>query len=64
MSATRALAFSRMTTAFALVKRHYRVVVVVGGLILIAMGILIVTGGFYNLNIQAQKWTNDLGLTG
>ena len=35
-----ALAFSRMTTAFAVVKRHYQVIVAVGGLILIAMGIL------------------------
>lgn len=58
-----ALAFSRATTAFTVIKRHYRVVVIVGGLVLIAMGVLIVTGGFYNLNIQAQQWTNDLGLT-
>lgn len=57
-----ALAFSRMTTAFSAIKRHYRAVTVVGGLILIAMGILIVTGDFFQLNVSAQKWTNDLGL--
>jgi cytochrome c-type biogenesis protein len=57
-----ALAFSRMTTAFAAVKRHYGVVMGAGGAILIAMGILILTGGFTDLNIQAQKWTSDLGI--
>jgi cytochrome c-type biogenesis protein len=58
-----ALAFSRMTTAFAAIKRHYRAVVVVGGVILIAMGVLIVTGDFFQLNVSAQRWTNDLGLS-
>jgi cytochrome c-type biogenesis protein len=57
-----ALAFSRMTTAFSAIKRHYRAVVIVGGVILIAMGVLIVTGDFFQLNVSAQKWTNDLGL--
>ena len=57
-----ALAFSRMTSAFAVIKRHYAVVTTIGGLILIAMGVLIVTGEFFQLNIEAQKLTNDLGL--
>jgi len=57
-----ALAFSRMTTAFAVVKRHYAVIMAAGGAILIAMGILILTGGFTDLNVQAQRWTNDLGI--
>lgn len=57
-----AIAFSRLTTAFAVVKRHYGVVMAVGGGILILMGILILTGGFSDLNIQAQKLTNDLGI--
>ena len=57
-----ALAFSRMTTAFAVVKRHYAIVMGAGGAILIAMGVLILTGGFTDLNIQAQKWTTDLGI--
>ncbi len=51
-----ALAFSRMTSAFSVVKRHYQVIVAFGGLILIAMGILIWTGEFQQLNIQAQNW--------
>ena len=57
-----ALAFSRMTTTFAAVKRHYAAIMAVGGAILIAMGVLILTGDFAQLNIQAQKLTSDLGL--
>jgi cytochrome c-type biogenesis protein len=58
-----ALAFSRMTTAFAVVKRHYAVVMGIGGAILITMGVLILTGSFTDLNTQAQKWTTDLGIS-
>jgi cytochrome c-type biogenesis protein len=57
-----ALAFSRATTAFSVVKRHYGVIMGIGGGILIAMGILILTGSFTDLNQQAQRWTTDLGL--
>ena len=57
-----ALAFSRATTAFAAIKRHYAVIMGAGGAILIAMGILILTGSFTDLNVQAQKWTTDLGI--
>jgi cytochrome c-type biogenesis protein len=58
-----ALAFSRLTTAFAVVKRHYAVIMGIGGAILITMGILILTGSFHDLNTQAQKWTTDLGIS-
>src|SRR3954453_18369083 len=58
-----ALAFSRLTTAFAVVKRHYAVIMGIGGAILITMGILILTGSFHDLNTQAQKWTSDLGIS-
>ena len=57
-----ALAFNRMTTAFAVIKRHYNVIIAIGGIILIAMGILIWTGEFYRLNIEIQNWLTDLGL--
>jgi cytochrome c-type biogenesis protein len=57
-----ALAFSRMTTAFDVVKRHYPVIIASGGVILIAMGVLIWTGDFFQLNIEAQKWLDRLGL--
>lgn len=57
-----ALAFSRATTAFASVKRHYRLIAGIGGGILIAMGVLILSGGWTELNIWAQKATSELGL--
>ncbi len=56
-----ALAFNRMTTAFAVVKRHYSVIIAVGGLILIAMGILILTGELERINIEIQSWMNRTG---
>jgi cytochrome c-type biogenesis protein len=51
-----------MTTAFAVVKRHYQAIVATGGLILIAMGVLIWTGQLFQLNIEAQTWLSSLGL--
>ena len=57
-----ALAFSRMTAAFDAVKRFYPVIIFSGGLILIAMGVLIWTGEFFHLNIEAQKLLSRLGL--
>ncbi len=57
-----ALAFSRMTTAFDVVKRHYQAIIATGGVILIAMGILIWTGELFRLNIEAQNWLNGMGL--
>lgn len=57
-----ALAFSRMTTTFEAVKRHYTAIMAVAGLILIAMGVLILTGDFFQLNVEAQRLTSDLGL--
>jgi cytochrome c-type biogenesis protein len=57
-----ALAFSRATTAFQAVKRHYAAIVATGGAVLIAMGVLIYTGELFQLNIEAQKLLNDLGI--
>jgi len=57
-----AVAFSRMTTAFTAVKRHYQAIVATGGLILIAMGILIWTNELTQLNIEAQRWMSESGL--
>jgi len=57
-----AVAFSRMTTAFAVVKRHYQAIVAVGGVILIAMGILIWTGEITQLNSELQSWLERSGL--
>ncbi|HET7120285.1 MAG TPA: cytochrome c biogenesis protein CcdA [Solirubrobacterales bacterium] len=57
-----ALAFSRMTTAFAVVKRHYRLIVAAGGVILIAMGFLILSGEMKQLNVEAQNWLEQSGV--
>jgi cytochrome c-type biogenesis protein len=57
-----AFAFNRMTTAFAVVKRHYAALIAVGGVILIAMGVLIWTGEIYRINIEVQSWMTDLGI--
>lgn len=57
-----ALAFNKMTTAFAVVKRHYGVIIMVGGVILIIMGVLIWTGELYRLNIEIQNWMSESGL--
>jgi cytochrome c-type biogenesis protein len=56
------LAFGSATSALAVVKRHYPVVIVVGGAVLIWMGVLIWTGDFTSLNITVNHWLNSLGL--
>ncbi|HYY74361.1 MAG TPA: hypothetical protein VE662_06015, partial [Solirubrobacterales bacterium] len=57
-----ALAFSRITTAFDAIKRHYAAIVAAGGAILIAMGVLIWTGELFRLNVEAQQFLDRLGL--
>ena len=57
-----AVAFSQMTTAFAVVKRHYQAIIAVGGVILIGMGILIWTGELFQLNREAERLLSELGL--
>jgi cytochrome c-type biogenesis protein len=56
------LAFGSMTSAFAVVKRHYGAVIAAGGIVLIAMGVLIWTGEFFRLNAEAQNLLDKLGL--
>jgi cytochrome c-type biogenesis protein len=57
-----ALAFERMMGALAVVKRHFPVVIAVGGVVMIALGLLILTGEFTVLNAKAQEMTSSLGL--
>jgi cytochrome c-type biogenesis protein len=57
-----AVAFSRMTTAFASVKRYYPVIIASGGAILILMGVLVWTGELFRLNIEAQRLMDDLSI--
>ncbi len=56
------LAFGRMTAVFAVVKRHFQAVIVVGGVVLIAMGALIWTGQLTILNAHAQSALDSVGL--
>ena len=57
-----AVAFTRATTAFAFVKRHYAVINGVAGVLLIGIGILVVSGELFRLNIEAQKALDGWGL--
>jgi cytochrome c-type biogenesis protein len=57
-----AVAFHRMTGAFAAVKRHYRAIVAAGGAVLIAMGVLIYTNELFHLNVEAQRLLDRLGI--
>jgi cytochrome c-type biogenesis protein len=57
-----ALAFTRMTKAFAPIKRHYRAIMAAGGAVLVVMGVLIWTGELFQLNIEAQRLLDELGL--
>jgi cytochrome c-type biogenesis protein len=57
-----AVAFSQMTSAFTVLKRHYQVIVAVGGVILIAMGVLIWTDELTRLNAEVQSSLSEVGL--
>jgi cytochrome c-type biogenesis protein len=57
-----AVAFTRATTAFAFVKRHYALINGVAGALLIGIGILVLTGELFRLNIEAQKALDGWGL--
>jgi cytochrome c-type biogenesis protein len=57
-----AVAFERMTAALDVVKRHFPVLIAVGGAVMIALGLLILTGEFTILNAKAQEASQALGL--
>jgi cytochrome c-type biogenesis protein len=57
-----ALAFGRMTVVFGAVKRHFPTVIVIGGAVLIAMGVLIWTDQFTVLNAHAQSALQSVGI--
>ncbi len=58
-----ALAFERMTTALGVVKRHFPVIIGIGGAVMICLGLLIVTGEFTTLNTQANELLQGTGLS-
>jgi cytochrome c-type biogenesis protein len=57
-----AVAFDRMTGALAIVKRHFPVIIGIGGAVMIVLGVLIVTGEFTVLNAEANKLLQGTGL--
>jgi len=56
------LAFGTATSAFEVVKRHYPIVIGLGGAVLVAMGVLIWTGEFTQLNVTVSHWIESIGL--
>ena len=57
-----ALAFERMTAALTVIKRHFPLIIGIGGAVMIALGLLILTGEFTVLNSKASQLTTELGL--
>jgi cytochrome c-type biogenesis protein len=50
------LAFRRALGAFAVVKRHYALVMRIGGLLLVAVGLLLVSGLWEDLMVEVRGW--------
>jgi cytochrome c-type biogenesis protein len=57
-----AVAFDRATKAFRWLRNHYLLVTAVSGLILIGMGVLVYTNELTQLNSDAQRLLEKLGL--
>ena len=57
-----ALAFERMTNALGVVKRHFPVIIGIGGAVMITLGVLILTGEFTTLNAHANMLLEGTGL--
>ena len=58
-----ALAFERMTNALTVVKRHFPVIIGIGGVVMIGLGVLILTGEFTTLNAQTNSLLEGTGLS-
>ena len=57
-----AIAFQRATRVFRWLRDHYTLITVVSGSVLILMGVLIFTGELTQLNVEAQRLLEKLGL--
>jgi cytochrome c-type biogenesis protein len=57
-----AVAFSRATAAFRWLRDRWTIVTAVSGVVLIAMGVLLLTGELTRLNGEAQQGLDSLGL--
>lgn len=57
-----AVAFTKAYEAFRVLRRHHQAISIISGLILISMGSLIVTGQLGQLNSEAQRLLDVLGI--
>jgi len=57
-----AIAFNAATRSFGFFKRHYAAIQVGSGLVLVAMGVLVVTGELFRLNIEVQQFLDRFDL--
>jgi len=57
-----AVAFNTATRAFGFFKRHYAAIQISSGLVLIAMGVLVLNGELFRINIEVQQFLDRLGL--
>lgn len=55
-----AVAFNTMTRAFGFFKRHYSAIQIGSGAVLIAMGVLVLTGQLFRINIEVQHFLDKL----
>ena len=57
-----AVAFSSATRTFGFFKRHFAVIQIGAGLVLVGMGWLVLTGQLFQLNIEVQQFLDRYGL--
>ncbi len=57
-----AVAFNAATRAFGFFKRHYPLIQGGAGLVLVLMGVLVLTGELFRLNIEVQQFLGRYGL--
>jgi cytochrome c-type biogenesis protein len=57
-----AIGFTAATRSFRFLKRHWPAVQAGSGTVLIAMGVLVITGELFRLNIEVQQFLDGLGL--
>ena len=57
-----AVAFNAAMRTFAFFKRHYAGIQGTAGILLIAMGVLVLTGELFRINIEVQQFLDGLGL--
>jgi cytochrome c-type biogenesis protein len=57
-----AVAFNAATRSFRFFKRHYAAIQLGSGAVLIAMGVLVLTGELFRLNIEVQQFLDRFDL--